>query len=193
MKMNPGDGTAVRNYASAQAASGDKDGAIKTWQQWGDQHPKDASITEIIAELEDSKGDRSKAEEYYKKALQQDPNQVASANNLAYMMATNGENLDEALTLAQAARRNDASKSPSTADTLAWIYYQKGRYSSARDLLEDAVKQRPEDAAMQYHLGMTYSKLGDKAQATLHLRKAQSINPDAQTGKDAAAALTKLG
>ena len=55
--------------------------------------------------------------------------------------------------------------SPNTADTLAWAYYQKGTYGFARDLLEDAVKSQPGDATMQYHLGMVYSKLKDKANA----------------------------
>ena len=145
-----------------------------------------------IAELEQSKGDNAKAEEFYKKALQLDPAQVLSSNNLAYLMVTRGENVDAALTLAQTARRG-APNSPDTADTLAWVYYNKGRYGSARDLLEDAVKQAPQSASLQYHLGMTYSKLGDKTQAMQHLKKAQSLPGDAQVQKDTATALAQLG
>jgi Tfp pilus assembly protein PilF len=76
---------------------------------------------------------------------------------------------------------------------LAWAYYYKGAYGFARDLLENAIKTQPNDAAMQYHLGMVYSKLGDKNNASAHLKKAVSLAPDAQAGKDAKTALQSLG
>jgi Tfp pilus assembly protein PilF len=82
--------------------------------------------------------------------------------------------------------------SPNSADTLAWAYYYKGTYAFARDLLEDAVKTEPNSATMQYHLGMVYSKLQDKNNAAIHLKKAVSLAPDSPTGKDAKAALQGL-
>jgi Flp pilus assembly protein TadD len=82
--------------------------------------------------------------------------------------------------------------SPSTADTLAWAYYHKGNFSSARDLLEEAVKAAPNDAALHYHLGLTYSKLSNTADATLHLKKAVTLAPNSQTAKDAEKALSQL-
>jgi Tfp pilus assembly protein PilF len=83
--------------------------------------------------------------------------------------------------------------STTTADTLAWAYYYKGTYGFARDLLEDAIKINPNSAAMQYHLGMVYSKLRDKNDAVIHLRKAMSLAPDSPTARDAQAALQGLG
>ena len=77
----------------------------------------------------------------------------------------------------------------STADTLAWVYYQKGTYGSARDLLEDAEKEAPNDPAIQYHLGMTYRKLSDESDAVLHLKKAAQLSPNSEAGKDAQKAL----
>jgi Tfp pilus assembly protein PilF len=82
--------------------------------------------------------------------------------------------------------------SPSTADTLAWAYYHKGTYASARDLLEDALKTEPNSAAMHYHLGMVYTKLSDKADATVHLKKAAELAPNSQTAKDAQKELNSL-
>jgi hypothetical protein len=46
---------------------------------------------------------------------------------------------------------------------------------------------------MQYHLGMVYSKLSDKSNAVVHLKKAVSLAPDSPTAKDAKAALQGLG
>ena len=107
-------------------------------------------------------------------------------------MLENGENVDVALSLAQTARQG-MPNSPSTADTLAWAYYHKGTYGFARDLLESAVKDTPNDASIQYHLGMVYSKLSDKGNAAIHLKKAVSLAPDSPSGKAARAALQGQG
>ena len=191
IQLNPGDGEAVMLYAQIQVQRGQVANAIGVWEQWLNAHPNDAGAMAILGMLEESRGDRTKAEAYYRKALQIQPRQPAAANNLAYMMLQNGENVDVALTLAQTARQA-APNSPDFADTLAWAYYYKGTYAFARDLLEDAVKTDPNSAAMQYHLGMVYSKLRDKNNAALHLKKAISLAPDSQAAKDAKAALQGL-
>jgi Flp pilus assembly protein TadD len=166
--------------------------AIGAWEQWSKAHPNDAGPYAILGTLEEARGNVGKAEDYYKKSLQIQPQQPIAANNLAYRMLENGENADVALTLAQTAR-SAMPNSPDTADTLAWAYYYKGTYSFARDLLEDAIKTNPNNAAMQYHLGMVYSKLSDKSDAVVHLKKAVSLAPDSPEGKGAKVALQGLG
>ena len=192
MQMNPADGEAVSLVVQVAVMHGQTANAIKAWQQWSNTRPNDANAIAVLGMLEESQGDFGQAESYYRKALQIDPQQPIAANNLAYRMLLNGENVDVALTLAQTARRVKPD-STSTADTLAWAYYYKGTYGFARDLLEDAVKTDPTDAAMQYHLGMVYSKLKDKSNAQLHLKKAMSLMPDSPTAKDAKVALQGLG
>ncbi len=192
MDMNAADGAAVQTYAQALVNLGNIDDALHTWQNWQTSHPTDANATTMLALMQEQKGLTGPAIENYKKALSIDPEQGQAANNLAYLMVTSGQNLDVALSYAQTARRvlKDA---PSTADTLAWVYYNKGTYYSARDLLEDAVKAEPSNAAMHYHLGMTYSKLGRKSDAVLELKKAVSLAPNSSTAKDATTALGQLG
>ena len=179
-------------FARVQVARGQTASAIGTWEQWANAHPNDAGAYATLGVLEESRGDTGKAEAYYKKALQIQPQQPLAANNLAYRMLENGENVDVALSLAQTARRG-MPNSPSTADTLAWAYYYKGTYSFARDLLEDALKADQDSASMQYHLGMVYAKLRDKNNATIHLKKALSMAPNSPTAKDATTALQRLG
>jgi Tfp pilus assembly protein PilF len=192
IQINPDDGEAVTIYAGLQARGGQAAKAIATWEQWSKNHPGDASSLAILGTLEESRGDTRKAEDYYKRALQIQSEQPVATNNLAYLMLQNGENVDVALSLAQTARRV-MPNSPNTADTLAWAYYHKGTYAFARDLLEDAIKTDPNSAGMQYHLGMVYSKLNDKNNATIHLKKAISLAPDSPPAKDARTALQGLG
>jgi tetratricopeptide (TPR) repeat protein len=192
MQLNPADIDAVGLVAQTAMMRGQTASAVNAWQQWSNAHPNDANSVAVLGMLAEAQGDTGKAESYYRKALQINPQQYMAANNLAYRMLINGENVDVALGLAQTARRVSPN-SASTADTLAWAYYYKGTYGFARDLLEDAVKTDPNDAAMQYHLGMVYSKLKDKINAEAHLKKAVALSPDSPTAKDAKAALQGLG
>jgi tetratricopeptide (TPR) repeat protein len=191
MDVNPDDGEAVAIYAQLQSQRGQAGNAIGAWEQYSKTHPGNAGAVAILGTLEEARGNRQKAEEYYKKALQIQPSQAVAANNLAYMMLQNGENTDVALTLAQTARRG-MPNSPTSADTLAWAYYHKGTYSFARDLLEEAVKADPKSATLQYHLGLVYSKLGDKSNAVSHLKKAISLDANSQAAKDAQSALNGI-
>ncbi|MDR3410828.1 MAG: tetratricopeptide repeat protein, partial [Formivibrio sp.] len=191
IQLNPNDDLAVKLFAQIAIQRGQTADAVHTWEQWSNAHADDASALAILGTLEESRGDLTKAEAYYKKSLQIQAQQPIAANNLAYRMLQKGEMVDVALTLAQTARQG-LPDSPTTADTLAWAYYCKGTYKFARDLLEDAVTANPNSATMQYHLGMVYGKLRDKNNATIHLKKAIFLAHDSPVGKDAKAALQGL-
>ena len=192
MQLNPSDGDAVLLYAQIQVQRKQVPSAITAWEKWLSSHPADPRGLALLGVLEETQGDLGKAEDNYKHALQLDPKQYLAANNLAYRMLENGENVDVALSLAQTARQGMPT-SPDTADTLAWAYYHKGTFAFARDLLEDAIKTDPNNASMQYHLGMVYGKMRDKSNAAIHLKKALSLAPDSPTAKDARTALQGLG
>jgi tetratricopeptide (TPR) repeat protein len=192
MQLNPNDGEAVGLYAQLQMQRGQAASAIGAWQRWAQAHPSNAGVLALLGTMEESSGNTRQAEAYYKQALQIQSSQPVAANNLAYLMLQNGENVDVALSLAETARRG-MPNSPDSADTLAWAYYCKGTYGFARDLLEDAVKADGNNPTTQYHLGMVYSKLGDRHSAALHLKKAISLAPDSPAAKQAQTALQGLG
>jgi Flp pilus assembly protein TadD len=192
IQINPADGDAVMLYAQITAEHGNLGKAIATWEQRSNANPGDAGALAILGTLEESRGDLGKAQAYYKRSLQIQPQQPVAANNLAYRMLLNGEEITKALALAQTARQG-MPDSTNTADTLAWAYYCNGSYEFARNLLENAIGNDSNSATMQYHLGMVYSQLSDKTNAVVHLKKAASLAPDSPTAKDAKAALHRLG
>lgn len=53
--------------------------------------------------------------------------------------------------------------SPVAADTLGWVYYQKGIYGFAVDLLLEALQKAPDNATYHYHLGMVDQKQNNTA------------------------------
>jgi tetratricopeptide (TPR) repeat protein len=120
------------------------------------------------------------------------PDHPIAANNLAYLLLEQSGNVDVALSLAQVARRA-MPEFPSTADTLAWAYYRKGTYGLAVPLLEDALKNQPQNPTYHFHLGMTYSKMNDRKRARTHLEKVLQIDPKYPQGDQVRQALNDLG
>ncbi len=192
MRLDPSNRNYVQQYAESELASGDKSGPIAAWQKWTQDHPKDNMALALLGAAQELNGDPHTAMQTYKKALDLDAHNVMAANNLAYLMVEDGQSADLALSYAQIARQA-LPTSPSTADTLAWVYYHQGIYASARGLLEDALKQDPNSPTVNYHLGMVYLKTGNSADAEARLKKAASLAPNTKTGKDAEAALAQFG
>jgi len=132
-----------------------------------------------------------KAKEQYQKALKINPKFVPAANNLAYLYAEKGENIDEALNLAQSAKEQFPDD-PHISDTLGWIYYKKNVFTLAITYLKEASGKIPDQSMMRYHLGMAYYKNGDKELAKIELRKALELDPKFSGAEDAKDTLARL-
>src|SRR5437879_13688046 len=74
--------------------------------------------------LMDGTGRREQAKPIYEQILKIEPDHPVALNNLAFIKAEEGQDLDEALTMAQRARQGMPS-SPDIMDTLGWIYLTK--------------------------------------------------------------------
>jgi len=107
----------------------------------------------------------------FQKAVQLDPNQDIAANNLAYLLADQGRDLDNALKYAQGVRSRH-SEDPNAADTLGWVYYKVGRLILARDAVQFAVSKQPNNPLFEYHLGAIYKANNQRAEAEAALKKA---------------------
>ncbi|MGO9125720.1 MAG: tetratricopeptide repeat protein [Terriglobales bacterium] len=173
---------ALIKIGEVQAAQGEVDQAIATYQQAVKDHPRNANFHILLGELYESRRAWTQAQAAYQEALDLAPNDPLASNNLANVMLQLGGSLDAAMALAQTARRG-MPDSPDTADTLGWVYYQKGAYQSAIGLLEEALKlagknKVPEDPGIHYHLGLAYQKTNQPALARRHLEKVLQINPN---------------
>ncbi len=145
--------------------------AESSYQSAVRNNPKDPEAYWLLATLQDQENKSSEAEKNYRKAIELRPDFGAAANNLAYLMLQNGGNIDQVITYAEIARRQ-MPNAPEVADTLGWAYYEKGTAGLAVAMLRDAVKAVPNSATYHYHLGMAYSKAGDRQRAKDELQKA---------------------
>jgi Flp pilus assembly protein TadD len=153
--------------------------------------PSAAGVSLAAGEIYLAKNDLKSARTYFEKANQLAPNDPLAANDLAWVYALQGENLDIALNLAQSAKQA-LPNAPAVTDTLAWVQYRKGNYSIAVGLLDEAVKKNPQSAQYRYHLGMALSAAGDNSRAKAELQKALELNLRPDDAQQAQAALAKL-
>lgn len=121
-----------------------------------------------------SQADR--AAEAYQRAVGLNGNDVASLNNLAWLLSEVRKKPDEALPLATKAEQL-APKSAEVLDTLGWIHYRRGAFPEAEKALIRAVERAPGNGTIQYHLGMTYARLGRKQDAVSTLKRAAQLDP----------------
>ena len=124
------------------------------------------------------------AEKAYRRAIALDGADVLALNNLAALMVERGENLDEALALAQKADEI-LPDVPSILDTLGWIYRARGNLDRAAMTLERAAEKGPNQAIVHYHLGVVYEEQGRKDKAATAFRNALEISDDFAQAEDA--------
>ncbi len=138
--------------------------------------PSAVGARTMLGMLLDQDGNREEAKKAYAAAVSGTNNAPVAANNLAFIYAEQGTNLDEALQLATTAKQrlpNDASVD----DTIGWIYYKKGLSDLAIKSFEESLKKRPDDPEVLFHLGLAYAKLEAKAKAREALERALKLNP----------------
>jgi tetratricopeptide (TPR) repeat protein len=176
-QLNPSNLDAIILLSKVEMARGEGDQALATAYKSIDSNPRNVTAYFFAGTMEELRGKPKRAEDVYRKALQVDPNYGPAANNLAYLMLENGESTDQALSLARMARQK-MPDSASAADTLAWVYYRKGFYGVAADLLQEAVQKAPDNATYHYHIGMVYQKQKNTAAARKHLQRTLQINPN---------------
>ena len=138
--------------------------------------PSAVGARTMIGMLLDQQGKRDEALKAYQAAVRGNDNAPVAANNLAFLYAERGTNLDEALQLATSAKQrlpNDANVD----DTIGWIYYKKGLTDLALKSFEESLRKAPDNPEVLFHLGLAYAKLDQKAKAREALERALKLNP----------------
>lgn len=188
-------------YAAMLVGRNQTDEAVTQYRKVVERQPS-AAVYTLIGMLEEVRGNALEAEKSYRKALEIAPESPIAGNNLAWLIAANQGNLDEALTLAQAVVNRHQTVS-GYYDTLGWIYYKKELYSPAVEQLKKAVAlgdaeaaksgSQP-NAAYRLRLGTALASAGDKPSARREvessLRNTQSLTEqEVQDAKNLLASL----
>ncbi|MBV9302119.1 MAG: tetratricopeptide repeat protein [Acidobacteriaceae bacterium] len=144
-----------------QRELGQYDSALASFEQAGVANPSSTEAFLNRAMLLDALGRKKEAMETYTKVLGIDPENALALNNIAFLSAEAGVNLDQALTFAERAKKKYPNN-PDISDTLGFIYLQKNLNPEAVRIFRQVVQEHPANASFHLHLAMALLKEGDK-------------------------------
>ena len=125
--------------------------AITVYRQLADAHPNDVRPWVRLGVLHLKQQQVSDAILAFTQAIAVDENSADAHNNLAWLYATQGEELERAVGLTERAVALDAN--PSRLDTLAYVYYRHGAYTKAEQVILRAINLEPNNTAYKTRLG----------------------------------------
>jgi len=151
--------------------------AVTALQKAREIAPDNDMVLTTLGLVLDHAGRWSEARQLYEAALKSTPNNGVVLNNLAFLMAEHGGDLDDALTKAQRAKQL-LPNLWEVSDTLGWIYLKKNLADSAIDVFRDLTTKAPNHSTYRYHLGMALAQRGDKPKAIKELQEALKSSPE---------------
>jgi tetratricopeptide (TPR) repeat protein len=173
--MNPNDMEAYQALARYLLGSGRRDESIQTYEQAVKSRPDSAPLRFTLGTLYEAADRRADAIAEYEEAIKLDGNLAVAKNNLAYVLAEEGKDLDRALELAQAAKAQ-LPDSPNATDTLGWVLLKKGIAAAAVDYLKEAESgfppNHPDLGWVRFHLAQAYEANQQPEQAREVLQRA---------------------
>ncbi|MEK7404324.1 MAG: tetratricopeptide repeat protein [Acidobacteriota bacterium] len=188
----PSDGALHLRVGEAQRRSGDIKAATASFRKSMQFLPNEPAPVVALALLLEGSGQRGEARALYEQILRLQPDHPVALNNLAYMLAETGGDLDQALTLAQRARQK-MPQDVNVADTLGWIYIKKNLSDQAIEIFRDLTRQQPQISTFHYHLAVALYQKGDKIEARKALQAAQQNKPSAEESVRIKELLAKVG
>ncbi len=154
------------------------DEAIAHYSRLLKLHPDDeelelrarAGLSSIYSNL----GDYPKAEAELEILLEKYPDDAGVNNDLGYLYAEQGKNLDRSEMMTRKALDQDPENA-SYLDSLGWVLYQRGKINEALEPLEKAAKDPNATATIHDHLGDAYFRLKRYAEADQSWSRAEAI------------------
>lgn len=164
--------------------------ALRMMEERRQRMPEDLFALNLLASLHGLQKDYVKAAESYERirALESEP-RPTTLNNLAVLYADHLNKKDEALELARQARSlrpsvaaaaTDAAKleAAAIADTLARFLYERGAFSEAMALSEEAMGFLGSSPEVQAHFGLIAAAMGRREEAQGALTRAVQAGQD---------------
>ncbi len=176
VRRNPGLVDARIRLGGVDNRLGDKAAALENFEKAHQMQPSNPAAALGYALLLESAGRTEQARAAYEDLLKIDPENATGLNNLAYLKADQGVDLDQALGYAQRALQR-APQDPNISDTLGLIYIRKKLTLQAVQVLRDLVARVPDNPSFHLHLGMALYDAGEKELAKKELEKALQHKP----------------
>ncbi|HME68627.1 MAG TPA: tetratricopeptide repeat protein [Myxococcota bacterium] len=179
-KIDPSYAPALVGLADLERLAGNPDQAIVLLDRASALDPLNGAIAYSAAQLTLAAGHRAETEQRLRTLIRRNPEVVGAANDLAYLLAERGAELDLALRLAEHAVAS--SPTADTLDTLGYVHLKLGESERAAQAFRRALAQKPDAAITSYHLGLALKSEGDREGARAAFQKALRQGPFPERG-----------
>jgi Flp pilus assembly protein TadD len=176
LESDPKSSDLLSRLGEVQRRKGDVNSAIETFRRASQAAPSDPRPLTELGLLLDGTGRRDQAKPIYEQLLKLQPDHPIALNNLAFIKAEEGVDLDGAVSMAQRALQK-APTSTNVKDTLGWIYIKKNLSDDAVRIFKELVVVEPGNPSFHYHYGMALLQKGDRIGARKELEAAIKDNP----------------
>jgi tetratricopeptide (TPR) repeat protein len=190
LELDPKSAHALAGLGTLRGQAGEFDAAIDFFDRADAIDPGDGSYAYSAAQISLAAGRREEAIRRLRAVVERHPALAGARNDLAFLLAEDGKELDLALQLAEAARKRDPS--PDVLDTLGFVHLQRGEAKQAVEVLEQAVAGDADSASIRYRLGSALEKAGEKQRARESFEAALAMG-DFPEAAAARAELARLG
>jgi tetratricopeptide (TPR) repeat protein len=170
LSLDPSHARALAGLGVLAYARGDAAAALGYLERASTADRDDPDIAYRTAQLLLAAKHSAEAEASLRALLLRDPAHAGAANDLAWLAASEGGDLDEALALALRATRISAE--PNYVDTLAFVLLRGGEIGAAVEKLEAALELHPAHPTLRYRLGTALLVRGDREEAKAVFRAA---------------------
>ncbi len=167
----PGPGGVYLRLAEALLRGGDAARGIEALEAARRLLPSDVGLLLDLALLYDNAKNQPRAIAAYRDFLKLAPDHVTGLNNLAFLLADTGGDLDEALRDALRARELQP-QADEVADTLGWVYFKRKAYPEALGIFAKLVQKSPENMIHRDRLRQVLDQTGGTSTAVTELKTA---------------------
>ena len=189
LKIQPTLAEALELRGDVQQTRNSPENALADYAAAIRAQPKQVSAVVKQASLLQHLRRQDEAAKAYQAAIKLNPKLALAYNNLAWMAAESGKNLDQAEQWGKKA----VELGPNVADfhdTLAWVYRARGKLKDAEQSLLRATSIKSAPISAFYHLGVVQQALGKTTEAMAAYKKTLALDKNHQA---AAQALRQLG
>jgi tetratricopeptide (TPR) repeat protein len=188
LKRKPDDVELNRQLGYHLAQFGRNDEAIAVYKTMLERYPNNEEMVRSarsgLSVVYINQGELTKAEAELETLLERTPDDAGVNNDLGYLYADRGKNLEKAEQMIRKALQEEPDNY-AYLDSLGWALFKQGRFQEARDELEKAIKHLTGagDATIYEHLGDVYLRLNEPAKAkgaweTAEQAGAKAVPPD---------------
>jgi tetratricopeptide (TPR) repeat protein len=168
LELDPTSRAAQLLVARLYSSTGRSAEALVELEAVASRDSHDPGVLMLIGSLHSQARSYVQARMAYERALAINPDYAPALNNLAYLLGEHFDQVDRAYELASRARTLQPDD-PSIADTLGWIHFKRGDYQEALGLFKESAAGLPEEAEIQFHLGLAHAMLGHENPARVAL------------------------